>query len=80
IWKTFMNAAMSGKPVKEFPDPVYVGDEAGGDAKSPTPAPPSAPPSGPASPGPDPSTPGGPGDPTGPTETNCPPWGCRDRD
>ncbi len=78
IWKTFMDAALSGKPVKEFPDPVYVGDETAGDAKSPPPPSPTPGPSTPpGTPGPGPSTPGGPSD---PTETDCPVWGCRGRD
>jgi membrane peptidoglycan carboxypeptidase len=38
IWKAFMDAALQGEPVKDFPPPAYVGD-----SKNPAPATPSAP-------------------------------------
>jgi membrane peptidoglycan carboxypeptidase len=39
IWKAFMNKALAGKPIKQFPTPSYRGDDGAGNAKSPSPSP-----------------------------------------
>jgi membrane peptidoglycan carboxypeptidase len=39
IWKAFMNAALNGREIAQFPEPVFGGDVNAGNLQSPTPEP-----------------------------------------
>ncbi|HEX2416582.1 MAG TPA: penicillin-binding transpeptidase domain-containing protein, partial [Micromonosporaceae bacterium] len=39
IWKAFMNGALQGKDVEQFPEPVFGGDVNAGNLQSPSPEP-----------------------------------------
>jgi membrane peptidoglycan carboxypeptidase len=40
IWKAFMNGALNGREIEQFPEPVFGGDVNAGNLQSPTPSPP----------------------------------------